>query len=68
MPTYEDLVRALNEQRKAGKMLVLPHPLEDIFPERSETTETEATRRAALLKQFEHLVAAGTELRGSRRK
>ena len=68
MPTYDDLVRALTEQRKPCKVLVLPRPLEDIFHECREPAETDTTRRAALLEKFEHLIEASTELRDFRYK
>jgi len=63
MPEYIDLLKLFEDATKNQVTLVLPHPLEEIFPEKmakvvrtSPPQSADATQRDLLKKAYEDLV------------
>ena len=57
MPTYQDLVKSLENEPLKRIALVLPHPLEEIFPDRPHDPIAKS-QTDLLQKNYESLVAA----------
>lgn len=57
MPTYQDLVKSLENELTKRIALVLPHPIEEIFPDKPH--DAIAKSQADILqKDYESLVVA----------
>lgn len=60
MPTYLDLLKYLEQEAPKRLVLVLPHPIEEIFPEEKEEPIV-PSQQDILKKNYENLIADAFE-------